>query len=1241
MATYYWVGGAGTWDATDTTHWATSIGGAGGAGVPTAADNAEFNSLSNATAYAVTVGTNAVAQDVTIAGPLVGTVTLDFGTTGVINCYGSWTNASSNVAFTAGTGGTAAVNFLATTTGKTVTTNNVTLQAAVVTFNGVGGGWTLGSAFTNTVSNFVLAGSFSTGGFAYTAANLTASGTLTRVVSLGASTLTLSANTPINITNTTNLTFNAGTSTITCTAASPTFNGNGQTFYNVSFTNAASGTTSILGANTFNNVTQTSRSAAGQRIVSLDSNITVSGTLTLQTLGTPVATQRTVVWSSVIGTRRTITAAALSGMTDVDFRDIAGAGAASWTGTRIGNLLNNTGITFTTGVNKYWNLAAGGNWSSTAWALSAGGAVAVANFPLAQDTVNIDLTTITSGSTINISVAWQVPTVICTRPSGSNTLVITSVTGSPQFYGNWTSCAGMSFTAPTNAWEFVGQGLTQTITSASIPFTQGFTVNSPGGTVRLADNLTTGTGATLSLTTGTLDLNSKVLSVGIFSGAGSLARGITSGSGTITITGTNTTVVTAGTTTSMTVDVRPTFNLTTSPAVTTGTRTITWGASSNLPAVPNINVTNGSDTFNTSGTSTVNNLNLSGFTGTFGNATRNIYGNLTMNGTMTAVTAGTSGTTFIGVGSQTITSAGQGLNFPIAFDGVGGTWTLQDALTVGPIGSDSTRTTTLTNGTLVLNGFNLSTGQFSSSNTNTRTLNFGSNKIIVTGANGTVFNMGTSTNLTFSGTPQVEATGTAGTAGQLRTLTPPAVGTNLETLAVSVRVTAGVDTISLATTSSAYGNVEFTSGFTGTVQMTNAIVVYGDWTFGANMVTPTTSTGSVTFASTNATTRVITSNGKAFGGSSIVFSGVGGSWQLVGNFATGATNTITLTTGALDLNNYSATAGLFSASGTLTRSIAFGSSGKIVANYATANGTATVVTLSTCTGLTYTGTSRIEVTGNPSITPTAGTRTITGPQPTTGGSEANAMSIYVKAGSDIIAIGTAARCYGTIDFTGFGGTLQTNTAPLIFGDLVLSTGMTIPSTTNTNVWTFASTSGTTRTVTTNGKTLDFPLVFDGIGGKWAFQDALTLVTTRALTLTNGTLQLKSGTTNVVGSFVTPGTTQTYLQATTSGSQATISAPSGTNTATFITIQDSNATGGAVWQASNAVNPVNAGNNSGWNFATAISGVSATGSVGTVNLGITPSALTGVLATGSVGTVYIGWRDVNTTQTQTWTPVITS
>jgi hypothetical protein len=97
------------------------------------------------------------------------------------------------------------------------------------------------------------------------------------------------------------------------------------------------------------------------------------------------------------------------------------------------------------------------------------------------------------------------------------------------------------------------------------------------------------------------------------------------------------------------------------------------------------------------------------------------------------------------------------------------------------------------------------------------------------------------------------------------------------------------------------------------------------------------------------------------------------------------------------------------------------------------------------------------------------------------------------------------------------------------------------------------------------------------------QDAFTLGATQPLTFTNGTVQLKSGTTSTVGSFVTTGTNQKYLQATTPGTQAIISDASGTNSVSYLTIQDSYATGGAAWDA-NASTNVNAGNNFGWFFA---------------------------------------------------------
>jgi hypothetical protein len=355
---------------------------------------------------------------------------------------------------------------------------------------------------------------------------------------------------------------------------------------------------------------------------------------------------------------------------------------------------------------------------------------------------------------------------------------------------------------------------------------------------------------------------------------------------------------------------------------------------------------------------------------------------------------------------------------------------------------------------------------------------------------------------------------------------------------------------------------------------------------------------------------------------------VGGTWQLQDNFGTAPTEGINLANGTLDLNNFGTTSGSFTSTGSTTRAAAFGTTGSI-----TVTGTTATVfngPTSSGTAIGISGNAQVYVTGPG---PALGTRTINGGNAAV---QLQHFSVTISAGADTIS-STAGMTWENMTFTsGFTGILA-NISRFVYGDVTFHSGMRLGS--GTSVFTLGATSGT-KAITTAGLTLDFPVTFDGIGGTWAFQDALTMGSTRSLTLTNGILQLKSGTTNVVGSFVTPGTTQTYLQATTSGSQATISAASGTNTATFITIQDSNATGGAVWQASNAVNPVNAGNNSGWNFATAISGVSGTGSVGTVNLGITP-ALTGVQATGAVGTIYIGWRDVPTTQTPAWTPVITS
>jgi len=353
------------------------------------------------------------------------------------------------------------------------------------------------------------------------------------------------------------------------------------------------------------------------------------------------------------------------------------------------------------------------------------------------------------------------------------------------------------------------------------------------------------------------------------------------------------------------------------------------------------------------------------------------------------------------------------------------------------------------------------------------------------------------------------------------------------------------------------GTVTFSS--TGTLAISGSLSLVAATVWNA--------TGTITFAATSGT-NTITTNGVSIS-ASITFNGVGGTFQLASALTSGATRTCTLTNGTLDLNNFTLTTGAFSSNNSNTRVLAFGT-GKIVL---TGTG-ATVWNNATGTGFTYTGTSRIEALG-PSTT---GTRTFT-PSTVSTSTEAIALNFYINGGSDTVTFSATSRRLNILDFTGFTGTF-TNSSPTVHGNYILVSGMTVGS--GTEITTFATT--TSQNITTQGKTLDFPVTFNGIGGTFACQDALTQGSTRAFTITNGTVQLKAGVTSTVGSFVANSSNVKYLQSTTPGSQATISQASGTVTVSDLTIQDSNATGGASWTAYADYENIDAGNNDGWNFS---------------------------------------------------------
>jgi hypothetical protein len=451
-----------------------------------------------------------VCNNFTASG-LDGTMTLA-GTSIGLTVSGSLTFQATNFTRTY----TGTTTFNATSTGKTVTTNGVSFFGDV-TFDGVGGGWTLGSALTVTSQIITVTnGTFDTsssGNYAVTCATLSSSNSNVRTINLNASTLSSAGSFPIIFTTSTNLTFNAGTSQINCSTGSPTFSGGGQTFYNVAFTSAAITTGSITGANTFNNLSITGRTTVGIGVLSLSANQTINGTLTVSA-GTAAA-YRMQISSNTFNTTRTLTCAAVS-LTDTDFRDITIAGAASpASGTRLGDCKGNSGITFPASKTVFYRQTGSADWGTTStgsWSATSGGALDATQFPLAQDTAVFPAATYpASGSTTTINANYNIGTIDMSLRT-SNTMTLATSTNGVLIYGNWTNGTGITLSG-TGSVSFLGR-TTQTITSASKTFTQLININTPSGSVTLQDALTQSSTNFTQIVNGTLDLNGFTYTVG-------------------------------------------------------------------------------------------------------------------------------------------------------------------------------------------------------------------------------------------------------------------------------------------------------------------------------------------------------------------------------------------------------------------------------------------------------------------------------------------------------------------------------------------------------------------------------------------------------------------------------------------------------------------------------------------------------------------------------------------------------
>lgn len=624
----------------------------------------------------------------------------------------------------------------------------------------------------------------------------------------------------------------------------------------------------------------------------------------------------------------------------------------------------------------------------------------------------------------------------------------------------------------------------------------GTIVNGGSTTYTLQDDLNVGTATsrTITLNTGTLNLNNFTLTnFGLWASNNSNTRAIAFG------TGNYTNIYNAGsagvwgmqTATGFTLTGTPTVNITgnQSGAVT---RTISHGNTAGATEANSItvNVSAGSDT--TTLTGGFLNINFTGFSGTLGLGTRTIYGNLTLPSGLT-VTAGVSTTTFGSTSAtvRTITTNSNTLDFPITFNGVGGSWQLQDALACG---TSTARTMTLTAGTLDLNASNITLfGGFVGTGSTARTIAFGTGQFFLTGTSGTLWSV-TGTNLTITGTnPTITANANTSSGERDISHVPTTVAENL---AINMNITAGSADFGFGGGIQLVKNINFT-GFTGragNAGVTSApqFNIYNNMTLNTGM---TLLAGNVAFTFRGSSgTQVLTSNSVTIN-SPITF-GTGTNttttYQLADTLTVASDKAITLSSGIFDSNAKPITTGTFS----------FGS------------GNTKTLTLTN---------SYITITGGTSTTGFVGS--------TTGTS-------YNFTGTEIVFTTSSAAALAGIS------TLAPDTIVTMSGTGTLTIGST-----NQSI--------TLKTLRNTVQPCTISL----------------LSTANSLNVTNFNL---SGT---AGNLVT-------FNSSVAGTARTISKASGTVNAYYLNLQDSTASGGAVW---NAYNSTNSGNNTGWNFLTANSG----------------------------------------------------
>jgi hypothetical protein len=344
MADRYWVGGSGNWNSTNTGNWAASSGGSSGASAPVSGDDVFFDAASDAGgSFTVTVvATGPTIRNLTISG--LDQAMILAGSTS-LTIQGNISLPASNFTWSH----TGAITLSGSSSSRTILTNGVTIGGNT-TFNSSGSDWTLQSALTlGSSRNLTLtAGTLDTAGYAVSCQLFVISGTTTRTLTLGASTVTCTGSgNAWNATTTTNLTLSCASSTIILTsAATKNFIGGTGFTYGI-LSQGGAGTLVVSGANTFADI-QNAYKTTGATTIDFTSGVTqtVSAFTASGESGRVLTIESTVAASAATLSKAsgTVTVAHCT------IKDLTATGGATWVATNSTDAGGNTGWTFQSGA---------------------------------------------------------------------------------------------------------------------------------------------------------------------------------------------------------------------------------------------------------------------------------------------------------------------------------------------------------------------------------------------------------------------------------------------------------------------------------------------------------------------------------------------------------------------------------------------------------------------------------------------------------------------------------------------------------------------------------------------------------------------------------------------------------------------------------------------------------------------------------------------------------------------------